>query len=137
MPNGYDPIVGMQPENPTDVLTFSMLQRPHRSPKTGPPTRWPRVSFYIRITSYTFEVWNHDKQKWAAYAKNRKQMPFIVGEGIRRFRGRVAENKQLVIPLEPNSEYRGKFPASILVTYTTRGPGGKDVRHKARATRFD
>ena len=133
MPNGYDPIVGVQPDNPTDVMTFSLLKRPKRSPKTGAPKRWPRLPFKIKITSFDFEYWNG--KRWLLVRSSKK--PFIVDKRVKGSGGRVAGNKQFVIPLEPNSKYRGKFPASILVSFTTRGPRAKDVRHKARATRFD
>jgi len=133
MPNGYDPIVGVQPDNPTDVMTFSLLKRPHRSPKTGPPKRWPRVPFHIKITSYDFEFWNG--KRWLLVRSSKK--PFIVDKKVKGSSGRVADNKQFVIPLEPNAEYKGKFPACIVVRFTTKGPYAKAVRNVGRAVRFD
>lgn len=132
--SGYDPIVGVQPGNPTDVMTFSMLKRPRGSLKTGPPKRWPPVPFYIKIIGYRFQYWNGTK--WASYAKTTKHMPFIVGKGVRGSGGNVAGSKHFVIPLEPNEKYRGKFPACIEVSFRTTGPRAKPVRHVARAVRF-
>ena len=137
MPNGpdasgYDPIVGVQPDNPTDVMTFSMLKRPKGSLKTGPPKRWPRLPFHIKITRYDFEYWNGSK--WVLFKGAEK--PFIVAKGVKGTGGMVAGNKQFVIPLEPNGKYRGKFPACIVVKFRTTGPRAKAVRHVARAVRF-
>ncbi|MCH8979665.1 MAG: hypothetical protein IH945_10555 [Armatimonadetes bacterium] len=131
--SGYDPIVGMQPDNPTDVMTFSMLKRPKYSPKSGPPKRWPRLPFQIKITSYDFEYWTGIK--WLLVKSAEK--PFIVDNSVKGSGGKIAGNRQFVIPLEPNGKYRGKFPACIVVRFRTTGPRAKAVRHVARAVRFD
>ena len=131
--SGYDPIVGMQPANPTDVMTFSMLERPKYSPKTGPPKRWPPLPFKIKITNFDFEYWNG--KKWLQVKSSQK--PFIVDKSVKGSGGQIAGNRQFVIPLEPNGKYRGKFPACIVVRFTTKGPRAKGVRHVGRAVRFD
>ena len=113
--SGYDPIVGVQPDNPTDVMTFSMLKRPKGRRKIGAPNRRPRVPFSIEITNYRFRYWNGTK--WAKYAKTKKEMPFIVGKGVRKSGGLIAGSRQFVIPLEPNEKYSGKFPACIEVSF--------------------
>ena len=137
MPNGpdtsgYDPIVGIQPANPTDVMAFSMLQRPVEGQAYGPPTEWIRVPFKIIITDFKFTYWNGSE--WAAIGGS--EMPFTVDPNIVGTGGQIAGTKQFVISLEPNTNYSGPFPACIEVGFESTGPKAKSVKHMGRAVRF-
>ena len=139
MPNGpdtsgYDPIVGVQPSNPTDLMTFSMLKRPGPSGAPGPPAYWPRIPFKIAITSFCFTKW--DGSGWVPITGPDSDMPFIVDSDLVGTGGMVAGNKQFVIPLEPNTQYSGTFPACIEVEFDTTGPDAQAVNHMARTVRF-
>ena len=130
--NGYDPIVGVQPDNPTDVMTFSMVARPKLRRVPGRPANWRRVAFEIKITSYRFTYWNGRLWKLVPGPN----MPFKVDPSVKGSSGIVAGNRQFVIPLGTNKKYRGPFPACIEVTFRTTLPDQKGVSHTARAVRF-
>lgn len=134
--NGYDPIVGVQGENPTEVMTISMVKWPADSVELGPPSCWEGVGFTIAFKKVLFKSYDSDSRKWVPLTDG--QMPFDV-VGLEESSCDAPPGGQVVVPMEYNKDYEGPFPACLEVEFTMTVVGDKDVEpitKTARAVMF-